>query len=121
MVDAITGVDDLGKAFARMGSNILRVLLDKTIQAFIFGHGGASGFAGAGNFLGGLFGRQFGGPVYSGQAAIVGENGPELVTPTSSVKVTPLSAGVGVGAPVTYNQYVTIPATALRRASSRSP
>ena len=93
MTTAITNVDDLGDAFLRLGTNILRILLDKTIQAFIFGHGGASGFGGAGNFLGSLFGRQFGGPVYSGQAAIVGENGPELITPTSSAKVTPLTPG----------------------------
>ena len=107
MTTAITDVDNLGKAFLRLGTNILEILLDKTIQAAIFGHGGASGFAGAGNFLGSLFGRQFGGPVYSGQAAIVGENGPELITPTSSVKVAPLGNGA-VGGVINNNPVINI-------------
>jgi hypothetical protein len=47
-------------------------------------------------------GRQLGGPVMSGQSYVVGENGPELFTPTTNGSITP-NRNVGNGEPVTVN------------------
>ncbi len=60
-----------------------------------------------GSFVGGLFGgkRAAGGPVSSGSSYLVGENGPEMFTPSGSGSITPNGAGGAININVTGNNF----------------
>ncbi|PIE15178.1 MAG: hypothetical protein CSA68_07460 [Rhodobacterales bacterium] len=80
MVDAIIE----GKNFSGVLENVAKQLAKAALQAALFGGGPLAGLFGGGGLLGGLFGGGLGffarGTDYApGGAAIVGEQGPELV------------------------------------------
>ena len=61
-------------------SNLKDKLIDLALNKAISGIGSAlSGGKGFGGFLGGLFGKERGGPVSAGGAYLVGERGPEIL------------------------------------------
>ena len=113
--DNVAGVLDGSKSI----KDALRDLVSDTISQFarlaaqnftesLFGQTGTSQTGSAGGFLSSLFGSFFGGarasggPMYPGKAYLVGENGPELVTPRGASVVTSASetsrlAGAGGG------------------------
>ena len=80
--EAINGSQTLGQALNKVLNNLKNKLLDialnKAISSIgnILGGGSSSGFTG---FLGGLFGKERGGPVSAGGAYVVGERGPEIL------------------------------------------
>lgn len=75
-----------GKSAAEAFSNVLSSIASKLLDVGLSNLFGSSGF----NF-GGLFGgaRAMGGPVSSGKTYLVGENGPELFSPSSAGNITP--------------------------------
>jgi len=81
-------IDDLieGKSAAEAFSNVLSSIASKLIDVGLGNLFGSSGFN-----IGGLFGgaRAMGGPVSSGKTYLVGENGPELFSPSSAGNITP--------------------------------
>jgi hypothetical protein len=87
ILGVITGTMKLKDAFHNMAAAILEDLLRIAIEKYIIGTitsalglgTGAPPIAGA---------RAGGGPVMSGSAYLVGENGPEIFTPTSSGHIT---------------------------------
>ena len=96
--------DNFGDAIKRLGVDILGLVLNGAIRSFFQGFGGETGFGGVGNFFGGFFGgREFGGNLFSGQTAIVGEAGPELVTAARPVRVIPNHRLRDIGSGVTVN------------------
>lgn len=91
---AIKGTESLRNVLSRMFEDLSQKLLDIGLNFLLFGSpfGQASGGGGLlGGLFGGLFGgfRASGGPVSKGRAYVVGENGPELFTPSSSGTITP--------------------------------
>ena len=105
---AIIDADSFGDAIKRLGVEILGLVLNGAIRAFFQGFGGETGFGGVGNFFGGFFGgKQFGGPLYAGQTAVVGEAGPELITAARPVRVIPNhQIGRQQQAPITIYQTI---------------
>lgn len=79
-----------GKSGAEALQNVMNSILDNVIQIGIQSLVGGL-FGGGGGLFGGLFGgfRAAGGPVSRGKSYVVGENGPELFTPTSSGSIIP--------------------------------
>jgi hypothetical protein len=119
--DAIVNGENLGDTFSAMLKKMAADILSSNIQnlltsAFSPQVGATSG---SGNFLGslfsGLFGgfRAAGGPVSSGKAYMVGEQGPEMIVPGASGTVIPnhnLSAANGnsqVGGAISVNVNLT--------------
>lgn len=80
------------------------------------GGGGAAGGSAAGLFTG--FGlltpRAHGGPVFAGGSYVVGEDGPELFSPSSNGRVTPNNE---LGGNITTNIYVSAPSGRLAQES----
>ena len=78
--DAINGSKTFGQAISGVLNNLKNKLLDIALDKAISGIGkslsGGKGFTG---FLGGLFGKERGGPVSAGGAYLVGERGPEIL------------------------------------------
>jgi len=79
--EAINGSQTLGQALNNVLNNLKNRLLDIALDKAISGIGnilsGGKGFTGG--FLGGLFGKERGGPVSAGGAYVVGERGPEIL------------------------------------------
>lgn len=90
LIDAIIE----GKNFGEVLENVTKQLAKAALQAALFGDGPLAGLFGGGGLLGGLFGGGLGffarGTDYApGGAAIVGEEGPELVHLPRGSKVIP--------------------------------
>ena len=78
--EAIKGSQSFGDAMNKVLSNLKDKLIDLALNKAISGIGSAlSGGKGFGGFLGGLFGKERGGPVSAGGAYLVGERGPEIL------------------------------------------
>lgn len=79
--EAINGSQTFGQALGNVLSKLKNRLLDIALDKAISGIGnilsGGKGFSGG--FLGGLFGKERGGPVSAGGAYVVGERGPEIL------------------------------------------
>ncbi|HEY8604729.1 hypothetical protein [Tsuneonella suprasediminis] len=98
LVDAITGVKNLGAVFSNISKQIIADLLRIAVQRAIigplanmlFGSSG-TGDTGIGRFISRIFGgpRANGGPVRSGTTYLVGERGPELFTAGRSGSIIP--------------------------------
>jgi hypothetical protein len=90
-----------GQALTSILEDILKVILQLEVMKALSAVGGGGGFLGS--LVSGLFGggKAAGGPVYSDQTYLVGENGPELFTPGASGRITP-NGGAGGGATVVY-------------------
>lgn len=101
--------------------NIGKLLLSSAIQTgislLLTGGLSGGGFFGSG---GGLFGRLFGGgkakggPVSSGMSYVVGEQGPELFTPSRSGSILPNSGSVGGGGGMSAKEIKSAFKSALR-------
>ena len=92
------GFDGLLQNFRNLLIRMVAELLARRILlSFLGGIAGGSGpFAElAGDILGGISRRQLGGPLSSGQPAIVGESGPELFIPNQAGRVLPNRRGMG--------------------------
>jgi len=92
------GFDDLLRNFRTMLIRMVAELVArKILLSFLGGLAGGSGpFSGfAKAVLGDITKRQAGGPLSSGQAALVGERGPELFVPNTAGKVIPRAGGFG--------------------------
>ena len=89
-------IDDLieGKSAAEAFSNVLSSIANKLIDVGLDSLFGKSGFNVAGLFGGA---RAAGGPVSSGKTYLVGEDGPELFSPSSAGNITPNHALGGAG------------------------
>ena len=104
--------DNIGKSFSNMLKRMVAESLAADITRALFGKTGVGGFFGS---LFGLAGtRASGGPVSAGKTYLVGEQGPEFFTPTSSGRIlpngtAPASGGatvvqhINVGSGVSYN------------------
>ena len=105
--EAIKGSQSFGDAMSKVLGNLRDKLIDLALNKAISGIGSAlSGGKGFGGFLGGLFGREKGGPVSAGGAYLVGERGPEILQMGSKGgNIIPNSAlgGGGVTNVVTVN------------------
>jgi hypothetical protein len=78
--EAINGSQTFGQAMNKVLGNLKNKLIDLALNKAISGLGNAlSGGKGFGGFLGGLFGKERGGPVSAGGAYVVGERGPEIL------------------------------------------
>ncbi|NKX43602.1 hypothetical protein [Roseicyclus persicicus] len=103
-LDAIVAGEDLTEVFQRLAATIARAAL----EAALFGDGPLAGPQMGGGLLGPLFSSIFGGfragggPVSSGHAYMVGENGPELFAPHAPGTVVP-DVGGNSGPGVTVN------------------
>jgi len=79
--EAINGSQAFGQALGNVLNKLKNRLLDIALDKAISGIGniisGGKGFKGG--FLGGLFGKERGGPVSAGGAYVVGERGPEIL------------------------------------------
>ena len=79
--EAINGSQTFGQALGNVLNKLKNRLLDIALDKAISGIGnilsGGKGFKGG--FLGGLFGKERGGPVSAGGAYVVGERGPEIL------------------------------------------
>jgi hypothetical protein len=89
--DAIAGGRELGEVLRGLAADLLRLttrtlITEPLAEAF-------AGFDIVGLLSGLLPGRASGGPVYPGQAYVVGERGPELLVPGSAGRVLPGGAG----------------------------
>lgn len=99
----IDGTMKVGKAFKKMGTDILQTaattMANKLFGQFIDAIFGGNALYGGGGFLSSLFGggRAAGGPVEAGKTYMVGENGPELLRMGSAGNVTPNHALGGSG------------------------
>lgn len=122
--DAFTQIAEGKNAFHVLGEAIKKVVVDlirAAIQAIIFksimnlilpGSGSAS--SGLGSLLGNFGGfRAKGGPVSAGKAFVVGEDGPEVFTPSVSGSIIPnnrvgsfMGGGFGSGFPTRDRQYI---------------
>ena len=114
LATAVVDVDNLGEAFKRLGVSILSIVANKAITAFFEGYGGQTGFGGVGGFFRSFAGgKQYGGNVFAGQSALVGENGPEIITAARSLRVTPIDRANGLVGGVSYNPTITVNAQGL--------
>jgi len=98
--DVLTGRGSFKKVFSDLLGNVLNESIRtamRSLETNLFGEKGLGGFLGS--VLGGLFGgkRAAGGPVSAGKTFLVGEEGPELFSPSSGGKITPNSALTGGG------------------------
>lgn len=101
--EIIRGASSAREAVGRLLDQLADMALQAAFQP-LFG----SLFGGGGNFLGGLFGgfRAAGGPVSSGRAYVVGEEGPELFMPSSSGSIVPngaMGGSVSVSMPISID------------------
>ena len=110
MKDAITGFVKTGKLDFKsliidMLANISAFLANRLVIDFLgIGGNGTGGTGGKGTIdflssaLGGIFGRETGGPVQAGVPYIVGEKRPEIFVPNQSGRILPdASQGVAAG------------------------
>jgi hypothetical protein len=97
-------LDDLifsGKSFTQVLSDITKQLGEMFLKWALFGFGESNSKSGGGLFgllagsLGPIFGLAGGGPVAAGQTVMVGEQGPELFTPSTSGYVIPNGVSSG--------------------------
>ena len=112
--DTLTNAFDDGKLEMNDFRGFFKQTMSQMIKDAIFGsnkisqslgsslHGGGSSKGSAvGNFfktvIGGLFGRASGGPVSNGKSYIVGENGPEMFTPTGNGSIARNNGDAGGG------------------------
>jgi phage-related minor tail protein len=100
MADAIVSGENMGDALRGVFQQIARDLISSGIRSLLqntFSFGGSKGGGFFGSLFGGLFGgfRAEGGPVSSGNAYVVGEEGPELFMPQSSGQIIPNGATGG--------------------------
>lgn len=104
-------LDDLifsGKSFTQVLSDITKQLGEMFLKWALFGFGQSNTGSGGGLFgilagaLKPIFGLAGGGPVGAGQTVMVGEQGPELFTPSTSGYVIPNGSGAGGSAVVNY-------------------
>lgn len=118
--------DILGKIIGFIGDIISGIT---TVISKIKAFGTAVGNSPIGDFVGAIFGggKASGGPVKKGTTYLVGENGPELFTPTGSGTIIPNGGNVGGGG-ITINVTGTMMdpegvaravATALRNSANR--
>jgi len=93
--------DILGKIIGFIGDIISGIT---TVISKIKAFGTAIGNSPIGDFVGSIFGggKASGGPVSKGTTYLVGENGPELFTPTGSGTIIP-NGGSGGGGGITIN------------------
>lgn len=100
--DAIVGGKKFSEVLKGLGDDILRIVTRKTITEPL-----AAGISDLvkgfdfGKFFGGA--RASGGPVSSGKAYLVGENGPELFAPGASGAIIPSGAMGGSNVSITVN------------------
>jgi hypothetical protein len=96
------------KAFQDIAAEIVKVIIQMTLLKSLQNWSASSGGGGFTGFLtslvGGLAGKASGGPVYQGQGYMVGENGPEYFSPSTSGSIIP-NPQFGSGGPqvVTHN------------------
>ncbi len=86
--DAIFSGEKLRNVVNALVNDLGRMLF----RNIMFGSGGTGGiWGGIGSWFGGLFGggKAQGGPVSAGKSYLVGENGPELFTPSAAGSITP--------------------------------
>ena len=101
-------VSKFGDTLRRIASEILANAILTQFFNSIAGFGGPVGsFAQAA--LGGLSGRQGGGPVSRGQPVVVGERGPEIFTPRTGGSVTPNAASMEAMMPTINNTVIVDP------------
>ena len=63
--------------------------ISQSLGSSLHGGGKKSGIGGfVSSFIGGLFGRASGGPVTGNKSYLVGEQGPELFTPSGNGRIT---------------------------------
>ena len=97
---AIDGTKNLKEVAIGILDSLISKLLDFLVTAALFGMGGIGS---GGGLFGNLFkfggGKAKGGPVSAGTSYMVGENGPEMFTPSRSGTIVPSNAmgGVQVG------------------------
>jgi len=98
LTDAIMGAKSLGDVFKNVAkqiiSDLIRIAIQQAIVAPLLQSLGASGGSSGSGFFTSIlsaFGgaRASGGPVSAGNAYLVGENGPEIITPRSNGMVIP--------------------------------
>ena len=125
--DAIVNGQGLGDSFKQLGQEVLKILF---IEPFLNSLKNAltGGPASGGGILGGLLGglgsifggaRASGGPVQSGRAFLVGEQGPEIFVPSTAGQIVPNDRSGGFGGGNTINQTITTPDPNAFRASRR--
>lgn len=88
--------DRFGDAIRRMAADLASSRLLETLGTAMSGYGGQGMWGNIIRGVGGAMqgGRAFGGPVQAGQSYRVGERGhPEIFTPSTSGRVTPMGAG----------------------------
>jgi hypothetical protein len=94
------------KAFQDIAAEIVKVVIQMTLLKSLQQASAASGGGGLLGFftsiVGGLSGKAVGGPVYQGEGYMVGENGPEFFSPTTSGTIVP-NPVIGGGGPQTVN------------------
>lgn len=105
-------LDDLifsGKSFTQVLSDITKQLGEMFLKWALFGFGQSNTSGGGGLFgilatgLSGLLtGHASGGSVSAGMPILVGEQGPEIFTPSTSGAIIPNGASIGGGASVNY-------------------
>jgi hypothetical protein len=119
--DTLTNAFDDGKLEMNDFKGYFKQTMSSMIKDAIFGsnkisqslgsslHGGGGGgkSSAIGGFfksvIGGLFGRASGGPVSNGKSYIVGENGPEMFTPTGNGNIARNNGNEGGGLTVNFN------------------
>lgn len=98
----IDGTKSAGEAITGLLKQLAQLVINKAFQAMF---AGGLGSGGLGGFFSGLFGgaRADGGPVRGGRTYLVGERGPELITPSSSGTVIPNHMLGGGGSGIVVN------------------
>jgi hypothetical protein len=95
------------KAFQDIAAEIVKVVIQMTLLKSLQNAAAASGGGGGLGFLasifGGLAGKAAGGPVYQGEGYMVGENGPEFFSPTTSGTIIPNPQFAGSGPATVVN------------------
>ena len=97
--DPTASSEDKTKAGTKLAAQVGGALIGRQIGMAAGAFGGPLGMALgaiAGNYVGGMLGevfsekRQYGGPLMSGQTALVGERGPELFQPNTAGRIEPM-------------------------------
>ncbi len=120
--EAIKGSQSFGEAMGKVLGNLRDKLIDLALNKAITNIGkslsGGKGFTG---FLGGLFGKERGGPVSAGGAFLVGERGPEILQMGSKGgHIIPNSQIGGGGSGVVNNISVSVDASGSAVSGSSS-